>query len=173
MTLQKVCYKAVTGSVIIHVHRFCVCGSCALHCVSSMPAWNEKQHWCEDSTHQWRYYIITCWPSVSMCICACVSVGLMLLSPCANNSPTLPLSIQIMPTVGGCATHQPPSLPWAPMASSKHFTCCCLSLARSFFQTRTHTHALALNEQCRTLLRATKPKQLWTSGQVKFEWATP
>lgn len=127
MTLQKVCYKAVVGSVIIHVQR-CVnivlCGlvhsRVLLLCVHKTKS---------KTTLKWVFctlvwicisIILLCaCLHVSLCLCirACVAVGLMPLSPCGNPSPTLPLSIQIMPSVGKCATRHPPRSEWALMAS--------------------------------------------------------
>lgn len=48
--------------------------------------------------------------SAGVCVSerVCVAVGLIPLSSCGNPSPILPLFILIMPSVGKCATRQPP-----------------------------------------------------------------
>lgn len=124
MTLQKVCYKAVSGSAIIHV-RWCVNAVlCGLVHFSVFPPCVHKTEWrrtflcmcvCDGSI------ILLCCLCLRMSVCLCmrahVAVGLMPLSPCGNPSPTLPLPIQIMPSVGKCATRQLPRSEWALMAS--------------------------------------------------------
>lgn len=86
---------------------------------------------------------------VCMCLClcmrACVSVGLMLLSPCGNPSPTLPLPIQTMPSVGEMCH---PSAPLAPCELSWHLRALHMLLFElgQVLLPDTHTHSLPLNE---------------------------
>lgn len=94
----------------------------------------------------WRYFIIVCvCLHVSVFVHACVSVGLMLLSPCGNPSPTLPLPIQTMPSVGEMCH---PSAPLAPCELSWHLRALHMLLFElgQVLLPDTHTHSLPLNE---------------------------
>lgn len=120
MTLQKVCYKAVIGSFIIHV-RWCVnivlrVRASAVHFFHARIQLNKEEHQGISSVRECisvhvmkvSYYHMHVCAFAHVLVHTCVAVGLMPLSPCGNPSPTLPLSIQIMPSVGKCATRQPP-----------------------------------------------------------------
>lgn len=56
------------------------------------------------------YYHARVSACVSVFVHACVALGLMPLSPCSNPSPTLPLPIQVMPSVGEMCHPSAPSL---------------------------------------------------------------